>query len=171
MSATAVKDSPSPLELLRRPRAEAIRGALDAMAIMDDVVREEAAQVIRTLEAWDEVRSALIERPAEAVEAVVFINEPSLVRDVAALADDPSPEVRAAVVSALTRLAAADYQALFSRQLADPHPTVRGLAALGLARAPGAETEATLRGALASETDVGARVLITDALWSVTGGW
>jgi hypothetical protein len=170
VSAAAHKDS-SPLALLRRPRAEAVRGALDAMAIMDDVVRDEAAHVIRTLEAWDEVRAALIERPAETIEAVVFLNEPSLVRDVAALADDPSPEVRAAVVSALTRLAPADYQALFSGRLADPHPTVRGLAALGLARAAGVETEATLRGALARETDVGARVLITDALWSVTGGW
>lgn len=171
MTEATVNETSSTLELLRRPRAEAVRGALHAMTIMDDAVRDDAAQVLRTLLAWDEVRTALRERPVETVEAVVYLNEPSLVGDVAALASDPSAEVRSAVLSALTRLAPADYGTLFTRGLDDGDPTVRGIAALGLARVPNEKTDAMLRGALTRETDPSARVLITDALWSVTGGW
>ena len=141
------------------------------MGFQDFEIREAAADVIRHFAGWDEVRALLREYPVEVAEAVVFVNEASLFPELLQLLDEPSGEVRAAGVSALARVDALGHGARFLELLGDSDPAVRGQVALALARLPREQVEAPLRAAYAREADPAARVLITDALWSLTGGW
>lgn len=152
-------------DLAGAPRDEAIRGAVEALQTAEHDVYARAVEILRALDPEPELRAMLDERPMLVLDAVAAIGADDLLPEVSQLAREAaSPAVRTLAVQAVGTLAGPDNEELLVGALEDPAPSVRGTAALELARVGSVAAAEAVRRAAEAEQDQTAQVLMNDAL-------